>query len=140
LGKADTALQSHQDISGKQDKLVSGTNIKTINGLPILGNGNLVVGHKPLTTTTAATMSIAPNGYYRNTNTSLSSLTISLTTESNTNILNEYFVEFTTSASGTTISLPNYIKWKDGKTPVFEAGATYQISIVNNLGIVAKFS
>lgn len=140
LGKADTALQSHQDISGKQDKLVSGTNIKTINGLPILGNGNLVVSHKPLTTTTAATMSIAPNGYYRNTNTSLSSLTISLTSESNTDVLNEYFVEFTTSASGTTISLPNYIKWKDGKTPVFEAGVTYQISIVNNLGIVAKFS
>ena len=31
LGKADTALQKHQDISGKQDKLTAGTNI-TISG------------------------------------------------------------------------------------------------------------
>lgn len=43
LGKADTALQSHQDISGKQDKLVSGTNIKTINGESILGSGNIEI-------------------------------------------------------------------------------------------------
>lgn len=43
LGKADTALQSHQDISGKQDKLVSGTNIKTINGESILGEGDLTI-------------------------------------------------------------------------------------------------
>jgi hypothetical protein len=32
-----------QDISGKQDVLVSGTNIKTINSSSILGSGNLVV-------------------------------------------------------------------------------------------------
>lgn len=43
LNKADTALQSHQDISGKQDKLVSGTNIKTINGTSILGSGDIVI-------------------------------------------------------------------------------------------------
>lgn len=43
LGKADTALQSHQDISGKQDKLVSGSNIKTINGQSILGSGNITI-------------------------------------------------------------------------------------------------
>lgn len=73
LGKADTALQTEQymgtvtgvkingttknpssgvvdlgtvitDISGKQDKLVSGTNIKTINGMSILGEGDIAVG------------------------------------------------------------------------------------------------
>lgn len=43
LNKADTALQTHQDISGKQDKLVSGTNIKTINGQSILGSGNISI-------------------------------------------------------------------------------------------------
>ena len=40
LGKADTAIQ---DISNKQDNLVSGTNIKTINGDSILGSGDLTV-------------------------------------------------------------------------------------------------
>jgi hypothetical protein len=36
-----TVITAHQDISGKQDKLVSGTNIKTINGQSILGEGDL---------------------------------------------------------------------------------------------------
>lgn len=31
------------DISGKQDKLVSGTNIKTINGTSLLGSGNISI-------------------------------------------------------------------------------------------------
>lgn len=52
IGKANTALQQHQDISKlatkdevgkKQDALVSGTNIKTINGESILGKGNIVI-------------------------------------------------------------------------------------------------
>ena len=38
---ADTALG--QSIAGKQDALVSGTNIKTINGESILGNGDIVI-------------------------------------------------------------------------------------------------
>lgn len=33
----------------KQDMLISGTNIKTINGEPILGGGNLIVSSQPLT-------------------------------------------------------------------------------------------
>ena len=57
----------------------------------------------------------------------------------NSNIINEYFVEFTTSSSGTTISLPSTIKWANGETPTFEANTTYQISIVNNLGVVITF-
>ena len=36
-----TVITAHQDISGKQDNLVSGTNIKTINGESILGKGNI---------------------------------------------------------------------------------------------------
>lgn len=36
-------LTEHQDISGKQDKLVSGINIKTVNGNDILGDGNVVI-------------------------------------------------------------------------------------------------
>ena len=34
-------LTAHQDISGKQDKLVSGTSIKTINGVSLLGPGDI---------------------------------------------------------------------------------------------------
>lgn len=38
-----TVITSHQDISGKQDELVSGTNIKTINGQSILGSGDIAI-------------------------------------------------------------------------------------------------
>lgn len=38
-----TVITNHQDISGKQDKLVSGTNIKTINGRSILGSGDIEI-------------------------------------------------------------------------------------------------
>ena len=34
-------ITEHQDLSGKQDKLVSGVNIKTFNGTSILGSGNI---------------------------------------------------------------------------------------------------
>lgn len=45
LGVVDlgTVLTEHQDISGKQDKLVSGENIKTINGQSVLGEGDIVI-------------------------------------------------------------------------------------------------
>lgn len=36
-------LTTHQSLDGKQDKLVSGTNIKTINGESILGTGNITI-------------------------------------------------------------------------------------------------
>lgn len=38
-----TVITSHQDISGKQDKLISGTNIKTINNQSILGSGDITI-------------------------------------------------------------------------------------------------
>ena len=95
--------------------------------------------NKQLSTTTLSSMPLSPNIYYRNTSTSLSSLTITLVGAFNSDIINEYFVEFTTSSSGTTVSLPSTIKWANGETPTFEASTTYQISIVNNLGVVTKF-
>lgn len=66
--------------------------------------------NKKLTTSTATSMSLSPNIYYRNSSTSLPSLTITLGSVSNSNIINEYFVEFTTSSSGTTVSFPSTIK------------------------------
>lgn len=131
-------LTQHQDITGKQDVLVSGTNIKTVNGASILGSGDIKT-NKPLQTTTSTSMTLTPNVYHRNTSTSLSRLTITLGAASDNTILNEYLVEFTTRSAGTTITLPSNVKWVNGTTPTFEASTTYQISIVNNLGVVTKF-
>lgn len=52
--KADGSVDSnnyltHNDISGKQDTLVSGTNIKTVNGQTLLGSGNIDIEDNRIT-------------------------------------------------------------------------------------------
>ena len=126
------------ELNGK-GYLTSHQSIKTVNGTSLVGSGDVKVGYKTLQTSTSSSMQLTPNIYHRNTNTSLSTLTISLGAISDDTILNEYFVEFTTRSSGTTVKLPSGIKWANGETPTFEASTTYQISIINNLGVVAKF-
>lgn len=135
--KGATALQSYTE---QYKGTVTGVQINGVSLSPSNGVVDLGYLHKKLTTSTSSSMSLSPNIYYRNTNTSLSSLTITLENATNANILNEYFVEFTTSSSGTTVSLPSTIKWANGETPTFDAGCTYQISIVNDLGIATKFA
>jgi hypothetical protein len=117
------------------------TSVKVDNVSKTQSGGVVDLGYvnKKLTTSTSSSMTLSPNIYYRNTSTSLSTLTITLSSVSNSNIINEYFVEFTTRSAGTTVSLPSTIKWANGETPTFEASTTYQISIVNNLGVVTKF-
>lgn len=117
------------------------TSVKVDNVSKTQSGGVVDLGYvnKKLTTSTSSSMTLSPNIYYRNTSTSLSSLTITLGSVSNSNIINEYFVEFTTRSAGTTVSLPSTIKWANGEAPTFEASTTYQISIVNNLGVVTKF-
>ena len=92
----------------------------------------------PLETTTVSSKTLSPNKYYKWTN-SLSSITITLETPSNSNILNNYMFEFTVSEIGCTLIVPDTIKWLNGVAPVLEATKTYQISIINNLATVAKF-
>ena len=116
--------------------------IKLNNSIITPSSGIVDLGYlnKQLVTFTSASISLLPNVYYRNTNTNLSSLTITLSSETNTSILNEYLIEFTTSAAGTTIMLPSTIKWANGEKPQFNINTTYQISIVNNLGVCTKFA
>lgn len=118
---------------------VTSVKIDNVSKTPSSGVVDLGYINKQLSTSTSSSMTLSPNIYYRNTSTSLSTLTITLGSVSNSNILNEYFVEFTTSSSGTTVSLPSSIKWTNGEAPTFEASTTYQISIVNNLGTIQKF-
>lgn len=94
--------------------------------------------NKPLVEFSDTTITLSPNVYYRKINTS-SSLTIYLGAESDTTVMNEYLVEFTTHSNGTTISMPSSIKWSNGEIPNFESNSTYQISVVNNLGVCTKF-
>jgi hypothetical protein len=134
-----SAVKAAYDLANSYKGTVTSVKINGQSKSPSSGVVDLGYVNKQLSTTTSSSMTLSPNIYYRNTSTSLSSLTITLGSVSNSNILNEYFVEFTTRSSGTTVSLPSSIKWANGVTPTFENGKTYQISIVNNLGTCVKF-
>ena len=112
--KGATALQSYTE---QYKGTVTGVKINGTTKNPSSGVVDLGYINKQLITSTASTMTLSPNIYYRNTSTSLSTLTITLGSISNSNIINEYFVEFTTSSSGTTVSLPSTIKWANGEAP-----------------------
>lgn len=68
-------------VAGKQAELISGNNIKTINGATLLGSGNLVVAATPEPTinetTTARTLGLGDAGaYVRHTNAAASTCTV----------------------------------------------------------------
>lgn len=79
------------------------------------------------------------NKYYKKTNVS-SNINISLNMPDDNTVFTSFAIEFTTSDSGTSVSLPNTIKWLNGELPIFENNFTYQISIMNNLGVCAKYA
>ena len=156
-----TVITSHQDISGKQDTLISGTNIKTINGQSILGSGNITIESgssdanvqavdeistiidvdldKYIVETTDDNIILDNNKYYKKTNVS-SSISITLNIPEDNTVFTSFSIEFTTSSSGTSVSLPDTIKWLGGELPTFENDFTYQISICNGLGVCAKYA
>jgi hypothetical protein len=80
-------------------------------------------------------LTLQPNVYYKILN--VTNLTIDFTEPKN-GILNNYMFEVT-FGNGNTITLPNAIKWANGNTPVCKANCSYQISVINNLGVFTEY-
>ena len=61
----------------------------------------------------------------------------------NSEIVNEYMLQFTTGDVAPSLYLSAHlygqIEWKNGNHPILEPNKTYQISIINNLGVWAVF-
>jgi hypothetical protein len=80
VAASDTILQAINKIVGnianKQDTLVSGTNIKTINGSTILGSGDLTVSGTSIEVLNTATLGSTQNNYSTGMSTSKNILTI----------------------------------------------------------------
>lgn len=109
LEKAGTAIQEHQDISGKMDKI------------SVKSHG-----------TSSTTLSIAPNVLHKWG--TVSTLTITLTAPTDTSVYNEYMFQFTSGSTPTTLSISESVKWQT--EPNIEANKTYQVSIVDNIGLI----
>lgn len=140
LAATASAVKSAYDLAnGKQDKLTSGTNIKTINNTSLLGSGNIAISpaySQVSQGTSNTTATLSPNTFY--VWGTVSSLTLTLGTAVS-GVANEYLFQFTSGTTATTLSLPSTIKWANDETPTFEANKTYQISILNNLATLLIF-
>lgn len=82
--------------------------------------------------------SIKPNVYYKIHD--VKSATITLATPTNTSCFNHYMFEIKFSG-GSTLTLPAGLTWANGDdiSGYLETGKTFQISIINNLAVFAKF-
>ena len=114
------------------------------NGSVETGDVNLTVNDKQVATmanivnhgTGDSSFALTPNTYH--VWGTMSSLTLTLSTPADTTVYNEYMFEFTSGSTATTLSLPSTIKWANA--PSIEANKTYQVNIVNNLGVIAGFA
>ena len=103
-------------------------------------NGNLVEKDEPASGTvgypvvlmTDASAELVPNTYYKWGE--IAALTVTLAEPTNTDKTNEYCFEFVRGGTATTLSVPDTVKWV--KPPVIEAGKTYQVSILNGIGVI----
>ena len=84
---------------------------------------------------TEATVSIDPNKYYKIFN--VKKLRVNFNSGTS-GLLNNYMFEVTFNG-GSTLILPDSIKWANGVAPSCEVGCTYQISVINNLGVFTCF-
>ena len=145
-----TVITSHQDISGKQDKLVSGTNIKTINGESILGGGDITIissggsggasssaYHEVNHGTNDTTFTLTPNTFH------VWGVVTSLTLNFGSKIsgvANEYLFQFTSGPTATSLTLPADIKWANDNAPTIGANMIYQVSVLRGLASVLEFN
>ena len=139
----NNTLYVNDVVSGEHvlSEKVGTTDVQNITNGYITSNKDLfrqVLGVKTVIEYPDNNITLTPNVYTKLSR-SWGSFVFTLATPTDTSIVNEYLVEFTTAAQGSSVSLPSGIKWAEGITPTFEMNTTYQISIVNNLGIVTKF-
>lgn len=134
-------------LSNKQNTLVSGTNIKTINGQSLLGGGNITISEGGGSSsggggayaevnhgTGDTTFVLTPNTFH--VWDEVASLDLSFGDEQD-GVANEYLFQFTSGSTATTLTLPDNIKWANGL--VITANRIYQISVLKGLASVLEF-
>lgn len=139
----------NEEMDNKQPMLVSGTNIKTINGNSILGSGNIVISGGGSSSggggayaevshgTGDTTFALTPNTFH--VWDEVASLDLSFGTET-IGVANEYLFQFTSGATATTLTLPDGLKWANDAAPTIAENMIYQISVLKGLASVLEFS
>ena len=132
------------DYSGKQDALVSGTSIKTINNESVLGSGNISISAGATTTwygtcsTTASTTAktVTCSGFTKTTG-AVIAITFSTANTANAPTLNINSTTATATYKGNAVtSSSNPLKWDAGDTLTFMYDGSYYkyLSTSNDFG------
>ena len=144
-----TKQEVADNLAGKQDKLVSGTNIKTINGQSLLGSGNITIeggggssggsgAYAEVNHGTSDTIfTLTPNTFH--VWDEVASLTLTLGSEQS-GVANEYVFQFTSGATATSLTLPDDIKWANDSAPTIAENKIYQISVLKGLASCLEFN
>lgn len=132
----------------KQDKLVSGTNIKTINGQSLLGSGDITVQGGESSNndydiypqinhgTSDTTFTLTPNTFHVWDEVTSLNLTLG---EETPDITNEFLFQFTSGSEPTTLTLPSYVGWEYENPLYIDSDVCYQISILRNKATFLTF-
>lgn len=133
----------------KQDTLVSGENIKTINGKSIIGSGDIAPSgyERKVVYTAGQTCGLSVDNKLMLTNILSGQLTIQLPTTNPTsdNYAKECGITFTTGSTAPTIIFNGNIWWVNGTAPIIDANSAYEFSFkfnfANNmwLGVYGSF-
>ena len=115
---------------------VSSDGLKTINGESIVGSGDIVISSGAYAEvnhgTSDTTFTLTPNTFH--VWDEVVSLDLSFGEETS-GVANEFLFQFTSGATATQLTLPDTVEWVNGALTI-EADKTYQISIVNNIGLI----
>lgn len=132
-----------QQIAAKQERLVSGTNIKTINGESVLGEGNIEIkggggaAYPRVNLTVDDTYyTLSPNTFYV-WDAVGDPLEISLGDEIE-GVMNEYVFQFTAGVGVVSLILPDTIRWVEDGIYAIVPGCTYRVSIINGFAKMTK--
>lgn len=138
LARKTDVSNINSKLSTKQDNLVSGINIKTVNSESLLGKGNIEIhsSYKLVNHGTGdTTYTLTPNTLH--VWDEVTSLSLYLGKGDNS-VASEYVFQFTSGSVPTTLTLPSNIKWN--KAPIINPNCIYQVSILNGLATLLEFN
>ena len=140
------SIDVKSELSKKQNTLVSGINIKTVNGESLLGEGDIVIsgGNSSSGGTYSlvehdindTTCTLTPNTFHVWGEVNNLTLTFG---EEQSGVANEFLFQFESGETATTLTLPYNLIWANDDTPVIESNYTYQVSILKGFATLMKF-
>lgn len=95
-------------------------------------------GSIPVVEISGTSVALTANQFAILTTVQTSTLTVTLNAVEDDTVYNEYMMQFSTGAIAPTVNFPSSVLWEE--TPVIEVSKIYQISIVNNVGLIVGVS